>query len=141
MQWLADISVRRPVFAWVMILSVVVLGIAGWLQLGVDRFPKIDIPTVVVVTTLPGAAPQEIESEITDRIEGQVGTLSGVDEVRSSSTESVSQVVLSFNLDKDGDVALQEVRDALSGLMSEFPDGTNEPTIRNFDPDSMPIRR
>ncbi|MCB9519252.1 MAG: efflux RND transporter permease subunit, partial [Myxococcales bacterium] len=139
MQWLAEISVRRPVFAWVMILSVVVMGLAGWLQLGVDRFPKIDIPMVVVVTTLPGAAPQEIESELTDPIEAAVNTLSGIDELRSTSSESVSQVMISFALDKDIDVAVQEVRDALSRVMSDLPDGTTDPVVSKFDPDSLPI--
>ncbi|MEZ4317210.1 MAG: efflux RND transporter permease subunit [Myxococcota bacterium] len=139
MQWLSEISVRRPVFAWVMILSIVVVGLAGWLQLGVDRFPKIDIPTVVVITALPGAAPQEVESEISDRIEGAVSTLSGIDELRSTSSEGISQVILQFNLDKPGDLAVQEVRDALSGLMQDLPEGTQTPIVNKFDPDSIPV--
>ncbi|MCB9668873.1 MAG: efflux RND transporter permease subunit [Alphaproteobacteria bacterium] len=139
MQWLAEISVRRPVFAWVMILSVVVLGLAGWLQLGVDRFPKVDVPMVVVVTALPGAAPQEIESEVTDPIEAAVNTLSGIDELRSTSSEGVSQVMVSFALDKDIDVAVQEVRDALARVTSDLPDGTRDPVVSKFDPDALPI--
>src|ERR671928_165848 len=86
MQKLAEICVRRPVFATVIILALTVIGGFSFFTLGVDRFPKIDIPTVSVSTTNPGAAPAEVESEITDVIEGAVNTATGIDELRSSST-------------------------------------------------------
>src|SRR5262245_12944804 len=104
MQWLAKISVKRPVFATVLILMVLVIGATGSVQLGVDRFPKVDFPSVVVVTRLPGAAPEEIESDITDKVEEAVNTISGIDELRSSSTEGASQVFITFKLDKDVDI-------------------------------------
>src|SRR5512135_469061 len=110
MQWLANVSVRRPVFASVLVLVILVLGLAGYSQLGVDRFPKVDFPTVVVVTRFPGAAPEEIETEISDKIEEAVNSISGIDELRSVSTEGVSQVMVTFVLEKDVDVAAQEVR-------------------------------
>ena len=87
MQWLANISVRRPVFATVMVLGICVLGLAGYGQLGVDRFPKIDAPFITVNTRLPGAAPEEVETEVTDKLEEALNTISGIDELRSISTE------------------------------------------------------
>ena len=85
MQWLANVSVRRPVFATVLVLGICVLGLAGYSQLGVDRFPKIDAPFVTVNTRLPGAAPEEVETEVTDKLEEAVNTISGIDELRSIS--------------------------------------------------------
>ncbi len=101
MQWLASICVRRPVFATVLILFIVVVGFIGYSKLNVDRFPNVDLPVVSVITTLPGAAPEEIETELTDKIEEAVNTINGIDELRSISTEGVSQVVVTFKLDKD----------------------------------------
>src|SRR6478736_6634351 len=101
MQWLASISVRRPIFATVLILAIVVVGIVGYKSLNVDRFPNVDLPIVSIITRLPGAAPEEIETELTDKIEEAVNTISGIEELRSISTEGVSQVIVSFHLDKD----------------------------------------
>ena len=92
MQWLAQISVRRAVFATVLMLAVLVVGWAGYQGLGVDAFPKIDFPVVMVVTRLDGAAPEEVESEITDKLEEAVNTIAGINELRSQSTEGVSQL-------------------------------------------------
>ncbi len=101
MQWLAALCVRRPVFATVLILSLTVVGAFSFTQLGVDRFPKVDFPTIVVTTVQPGAAPEQIETEITDKIEEGVNTISGIDELRSTSSEGISQVIVSFVLEKD----------------------------------------
>src|SRR5262245_49271122 len=117
MQWLAEICVKRPVFATVLILSLAVIGIFSLTRLGVDRFPKVDIPTVIVTTVQPGAAPEQIETEITDKIEESVNTISGIDELRSISSEGISQVFVSFVLEKDIDVAAQEVRDKVNGML------------------------
>ena len=94
MQWLASISVRRPVFATVITLSLTVVGAFAFTQLGLDRFPKVDFPTVVVTTRFPGAAPEEVETEVTDQIEEAVNTISGIDELRSNSSEGFGQEVL-----------------------------------------------
>src|ERR1700759_3507020 len=111
MQWLAALCVKRPIFASVLILVVCVFGIAGYVQLGVDRFPNVDFPYIVVVPRLTGAAPEDIETEITDKVEEAINTISGIDELRSITTEGQSQVVVSFLLDKDVNVAAQEGRD------------------------------
>src|SRR5260221_5654256 len=139
MQVLAKISVKRPVFATVLILLICVIGATGYSQLGVDRFPKVDFPTVVVVTRLAGAAPEEIETELTDKIEEAVNTISGIDELRSISTEGVSQVFVTFLLDKNVDVASQEVRDHLATVLRDLPEGTEAPVVSKLDPDAAPV--
>src|SRR3954447_12095743 len=115
MQWLAELCVKRPVFATVLILSLTVIGIFSFTRLGIDRFPKIDFPTILVTTVQPRAAPEQIETEITDKSEEAVKTISGIDELRSVSSEGVSQVIVSFTLDKDINVGAQEVRDKVNG--------------------------
>jgi hydrophobic/amphiphilic exporter-1 (mainly G- bacteria), HAE1 family len=139
MQWLAKISVKRPVFATVLILFITVIGAVGYFQLGIDRFPKVDFPTVLVVTRLPGAAPSEVETEITDKIEEAVNTISGIDELRSTSSEGVSQVFITFTLDKDVDVATEEVRDHVGRIAPLLPKDIDAPVISKMDPDATPI--
>src|SRR5438128_5545462 len=121
MQWLAELCVKRPVFATVLILSLSVIGVFAFTKLGVDRYPKIDLPTVLITTVQPGAAPEQIETEITDKIEEAVNTISGIDELRSVSSEGVSQVIISFLLSKDINVAAQEVRDKINGVLPRLP--------------------
>jgi hydrophobic/amphiphilic exporter-1 (mainly G- bacteria), HAE1 family len=139
MQWLAAICVKRPVFATVLILSLTVVGAFSFSRLGVDRFPKVDFPTVVVTTVQPGAAPEQIETEITDKIEEGVNTISGIDELRSVSSEGISQVIISFLLDKDADVAAQEVRDKVNGVLPLLPKTIEQPRVDRFDPDAAPV--
>ena len=139
MQWLADVCIRRPIFATVLILLICVVGGVAYGRLGVDRFPKIDFPTVVVTTRLPGAAPEDVESEITDRIERAVNTASGIEELRSASAEGVSQVFIMFKLEKGVDIAAQEVRDRVNTVMAELPTGIEPPVVTKVDPDAMPI--
>jgi HAE1 family hydrophobic/amphiphilic exporter-1 len=139
MQWLASISVKRPVFATVITLSLTVIGAFAFTRLGVDRFPKVDFPTVVVTTVLPGAAPEEVETEITDKIEEAVNTISGIDELRSNSSEGISQVIISFLLEKDGDIGAQEVRDRVNRVLPLLPRTIEQPTVERFDPDSAPV--
>lgn len=139
MQWLAEICVRRPVFASVLMMLLTVVGIFAYAKLGVDRFPKIDFPVVTVMTLLPGSAPEEVESEITDKIEAAVNTVSGIDELRSASAEGVSQVIVTFVLEKDVDVAAQEVRDRVAAVMRDLPQGVEPPVVTKMDPDAAPI--
>ena len=139
MQWLAEICVKRPVFATVLILSLTVIGVFSFTRLGVDRFPKIDFPTIVVTTVQPGAAPEQIETEVTDKIEEAVNTISGIDDLRSVSSEGISLVIISFVLEKDTDVAAQEVRDKLNGVLSRLPKTIQQPRVEKQDPDSAPV--
>lgn len=139
MQWLAAISVKRPVFASVIVLVFVVVGVLGYTRLPVDRFPKVDFPTVAITTRLVGATPQEIETQITDKIEEAVNTVSGIDQVRSVSTDSISQVYVIFLLEKNIDVAAQEVRDRVNRILSSLPDDADTPIVEKLDPDATPI--
>src|SRR5215472_1132493 len=139
MQWLAELCVKRPVFATVLILSLTVIGAFSFSRLGVDRFPKVDFPTVLVTTAQPGAAPEQIETEISDKIEEAVNTISGIDELRSVSSEGISQVIVSFVLEKDTDVAAQEVRDKVNGVLPLLPKTIQQPRVDKFDPDASPV--
>jgi hydrophobic/amphiphilic exporter-1 (mainly G- bacteria), HAE1 family len=139
MQWLAEICVHRPVFATVIVMFLTVVGGFSFFTLGVDRFPKIDLPTVSVRTTNPGAAPEEIESEITDVIEAALNTVPGVEEMRSSSQRGSSNVTLTFNLEKDPDVAFQEIQQKLSTVVNRLPETADPPVAQKADPDSQPI--
>ncbi len=139
MQWLAEICVRRPVFTWVLVLSLVVVGAASIFGLGVDRFPKIDFPAIVVTTVLPGASPEQIETEVTEPIEEQLNSIAGLDELTSSSYEGFSVVFARFVLEKDIGEASEEVRDRVARILSTLPEGIEQPRIERIDPDAAPI--
>jgi HAE1 family hydrophobic/amphiphilic exporter-1 len=139
MQWLASLCVRRPIFTWVLMLALLVVGIVGYRALGLDQFPKIDFPTILVAAHLDGAAPEEVETELTDKIEGAVNTLSGIDDLRSRSSEGVSQVIITFTLDKNADVAAQEVRDHINNVLPDLPKGIDQPVVSKIDPDAIPV--
>lgn len=139
MQKLAETCVRRPVFAAVIILILVVVGGFGFTKLGVDRFPRVENPTVTVSASYPGASPEAVETEITDKIEAAVNTIAGIDELRSTSREGQSSVTVAFKLEKNADIATQEVRDKVSLIQNQLPDDVDPPTVRRQDPDSAPI--
>lgn len=139
MQWLAEICVKRPVFATMLIMAMVVVGGFSFFSLGVDRFPKVDLPIVAVVTSNTGAAPQEIETEITNRIEGAVNSVAGIDTLTSSSVEGLSTVVVQFDLSKDVDVAAQEIRDKIEPILFDLPETAERPVVQKLDPDASPI--
>ena len=139
MQWLAALCVKRPVFAWVLVLSLSVVGLFAFGQLGVDRFPNVDVPTISVTTRLPGAAPEQIETEVTDKIEEAVNTISAIDTLSSTSSEGISQVVVSFKLEKNADVAAQEVRDRINRVMPQLPRTVLQPTVEKLDFSAAPV--
>src|SRR5580704_8595406 len=139
MQWLASLCIRQPVLTWVLMLVFIVIGTFGYFSLGVDQFPKVDFPAIVITTIENGAAPEEIETELTDKIEGAVNTISGIDELRSTSSQGVSLVIIAFNLDKNADVAAQEVRDHINNVLPDLPKGIDQPVVSKVDPDASPI--
>src|SRR6476469_6070175 len=141
MQKLAEICVRRPVFATMLILSLTVVGLFSYKSLGVDLFPKIDLPTITVTVVNRGASPQEIETEITDRVEGAVNTISGIDELRSTSVEGASQVFITFLLEKNADVAAQEVRNKVDLIVNDLPVTAEKPVVQKLDTDATPVLR
>jgi HAE1 family hydrophobic/amphiphilic exporter-1 len=139
MQKLAEICIRRPVFASMIVLALVVVGAAGYAKLGVDRYPSVDLPTVSVRTSLPGAAPEEVESLITQQIEEAVNTVDGIDELRSVSGPGTSNVIATFKLDRDLETATQDVRDRVNQVVNRLPEDATPPVISKFDNDSSPV--
>jgi hydrophobic/amphiphilic exporter-1 (mainly G- bacteria), HAE1 family len=136
---ISEVCIRRPVFTWVLVSIPVVLGIVSYVLLGVDLFPKVDVPVVSVTATLPGASTEELETTVTRPIEEAINTVSGVDELRSIVREGVTTVVVLFVLDKNGDVAAQEVRDKVSAIVDKLPQGMQPPLIDTFDLDASPV--
>src|SRR3954466_10619899 len=139
MHALAQLCVKRPVFATMLVMSLVVVGIFCYFGLGVDLFPKVDIPTVAVVIANPGASPEESETEISKKVEDAVNTISMVDEVRSTSSEGQSLVLITFELAKNGDVAAQEVQNTVNVIVPTLPQTAKQPVVQKFDPDAAPI--
>ena len=128
-------------FATMLILSLTVVGLFSYRSLGVDLFPKIDLPTITVTVVNPGASPQEIETEITDKVEGAVNTISGIDELRSTSVEGVSQVFITFLLEKDPNIAAQEVRNKVDLIVNDLPVTAEQPIVQKLDTDAAPVVR
>ena len=141
MHKLAEICVHRPVFATMLVLALTVVGAFSFFGLGVDLLPKVDLPVVQVTVVNPGAAPEQVETEITKKIEGAVNTISGIEEVHSSSTEGLAAVAVSFQLEKNGDVAAQEVRDKVVLVAGDLPETARPPVVQKFDTDAAPILR
>lgn len=141
MQWLAEVCVKRPVFATMLIFSLVVVGTFSFFSLGLDLFPKIDFPTITVTVINPGASPEEIETEITEKVEEAVNTISGIDELRSSSVEGLSQVFVQFVLEKDVNVAAQEVENRVQTVIPRLPDTAEQPSVLKLDTDAAPVLR
>ncbi|MBS1830282.1 MAG: efflux RND transporter permease subunit, partial [Acidobacteria bacterium] len=139
MQKLAEICIHRPVFAVMLIMALIVIGSVSYSKLGVDRFPDVDMPMITVRTLLFGASPEEIESTITRRIEDAVATVEGIDNIRSTSTESQSIVTITFDLKRNIDVAAQDVRDAVATVISLLPRDAKPPLIRKLDTEASPI--
>lgn len=134
-----DICIRRPVFTAMLVLGPVVLGMASYGRLGVELFPDVDVPVVVVTTTLRGAGVEEMESSVTRPVEEAVNTVSGIDELRSTTKEGVSSVVIGFKLERNGDIAAQDVRDRVSTLLPRLPYGTDAPVVEKFNLDAAPV--
>lgn len=136
---LADVSIKRPVFATMMIMSLIVLGLFSLTKLNVDLYPDVDIPYVIVTTILPGAGPEQIETDVTRIIEDAVNPVEGVDHIQSTSQEGVSIVVIEFKLEIDGKSAAQEVREKIAAIRGNLPEDVEEPVIQRYDPASQPI--
>ncbi len=136
---ISEVCIKRPVFTWVLVAIPVVLGVVSYSRLGVDLFPNVDFPVCSVTTVLNGASVEEMETSVTKPIEDIINTISGIEELRSTTTEGVSIVAVQFQLSKNGDVGTQEVRDKISSILAQLPEGTTTPVVNRFDTDSMPI--
>ncbi len=138
MQWLANVSVRRPIFAAVLIAVFVVVGLVGYKSLGVDKFPKVDFPLITIVTPYPGASPGAVETDVTQKIEEAVNTVSGLDTLTSMSTEGVSLVIAQFDLEIDPKDAANDINEHIATVLRDLPPGIR-PEVRRADPDAAPV--
>src|SRR3989339_792019 len=136
---ITDVAVSKPIFTTMMITTIVVLGAFAYLRLGIDLMPNVEFPYVMIQPSLRGAGPEEIESSVTKPIEEAVNTISGIEDVNSTSYEGLSLVMIKFALEKNGDVAAQEVRDKVNSVMSQLPQGPNPPVIAKLDIGAMPV--
>jgi HAE1 family hydrophobic/amphiphilic exporter-1 len=139
MQKLAQVCIRRPVFATMLVLALVVVGLDSYRKLGVDLFPKVEFPIVNITTTLRGASPEEVESQVSKRIEEAVNTVSGIDDLRSTSAEGVSIVTVQFVLEKDAEEAAQEIRDKINRVLGQLPRDADPPVIEKLATDAAPV--
>ncbi len=139
MQKLAEVCIRRPIFAAMLILALVVVGATAYLQLGIDRYPTVDIPQVRTRATLPGAAPTDMETEVALRLEETINTVEGLDELRSVTGNSTANVVANFELSRDIDVATQDVRDRVAAVLNQLPREMDPPVVAKFDNESSPV--
>jgi len=136
---LSEISVNRPVFATMMILALLVLGAFSYMELPVEMFPDVDFPFVVVQTVYPGASAEAVETEVTEYVEEAVNQISGVRHIISESREGISLVFVEFDLEIDGAVAAQDVREKVSQIRATLPEDIEEPIVSQHDPDAQAI--
>lgn len=134
-----DICIRRPIFTVMLVSAPLFLGLVSYSRLGVDLFPNVDLPVVSITTTLRGASVEEMETQVTKPIEEIVNTISSIDELRSTTSEGRSQVTIQFLLEKNGDVAAQEVRGKINTILTQLPVGTDPPIVDKFDIDASPV--
>jgi HAE1 family hydrophobic/amphiphilic exporter-1 len=137
--FLSDLSIKQPVFATVMMLALAVLGIASYRQLRVDQFPDVEFPVVTVTTVYPGASPETVEREVTQKIEETINTVEGVRHVESTSQEGVSNILILFHLEVTTQVASQDVRSKVAAIRGQLPQDIEEPIVQRIDPAALPI--
>ncbi len=136
---LASLCIRRPVFTVMLVALPVVLGLIALKGIGVDLLPNVDVPVVTITTSRPGTSVEEMEIGVTKVIEEAVNTIAGIDDLRSTTTEGVSAVVVQFLLSKNRDVAQQEIQSKVNTILSRLPSGTRTPIIEKFDVDASPV--
>src|SRR4051812_33446033 len=137
--WFTRVSLKNPVFATMVMLAIVVLGLFSYQRLNIDQFPNIEFPVVVVQTDYPGASPEIVESEVSKRIEEAVNSIAGINALTSRSFEGQSLVVIEFQLQVDGRKAADDVREKVASVRPTFRAEVKEPRVLRFDPASRPI--
>jgi len=135
----ADVSIRRPVLTTVATVALVVFGLLAYTRMPVRELPDVEFPLVSVVTVLPGASPEVIETEVTEILEEEVASIEGIRTITSESTDQASQITIEFNLDRDIDVAAQDVRDKIARVRADLPEDAEEPTVSKLDIDAQAI--
>ena len=137
--FISDFAIKRPIITVVTMIALVVFGLVALFRLETDEFPDVDAPIVFVGLPYPGASPEQVESEVVDRIEDRLSGISGLDEMRSTSSDGFAQIIVQFRFEKPTDEATQDVRDAISAIRSQLPQELLEPVIQRFDPAQLPI--
>ncbi|MFH1130530.1 MAG: efflux RND transporter permease subunit [Pseudomonadota bacterium] len=136
---LADVSIRRPVLAVVMTASLLVFGLFSYPKIGVDLFPDIEFPVVTVLAVYPGANPETIETKVVDKLEEEINTVTGIKVLQSTSMENLGQVIIQFELERDADQAVQDVRDSVSSALRNLPKDIEPPVVAKFDIGAVPV--
>src|SRR5881628_1983771 len=136
---IADLCIKRPVFALMINLFLVVLGWFSFKDIGIHQFPNVELPIITVTTTLRGASPEEMETSVTKPLEEIINTVQGIDELSSVTLEGISQITAQFLLERNRDIAAQDVRDKVNTILSRLPEGTDPPIIDKFDLDAVPV--
>ncbi len=137
--FLSDISVKRPIMMSMFLIVFVLFGGLAYFGLSLDLMPRVDIPFVTITTIYPGAGPQEIETQISKKLEDAVSTISQIKETKSFSMESVSLVMIEFQLGKDVDIATQETKDKVDAILNDLPDDAEKPIIEKFEVGADPV--
>ncbi len=136
---LSDISIRNPVFAWMLMFGLMIFGLISFSRMGVSQLPDVDFPTVTVSVTLSGAAPEVMETQVVDPIESSLMTVEGIQSIKSNSKTGSASITVEFDLDRNIDVALQDVQAKIAGVQRLLPDDVDPPTISKTNPDDQPI--
>jgi HAE1 family hydrophobic/amphiphilic exporter-1 len=136
---IANVCISRPVFATMLNLFLVALGWMSFKEIGIDQFPNVELPVITVTTTLRGASPEEMETSVTKPLEEIINTIQGIDELSSTTLEGVSQITVTFLLERNRDIAAQDVRDKVNTVLARLPPGTDPPIIDKFDLDAIPV--
>jgi hydrophobic/amphiphilic exporter-1 (mainly G- bacteria), HAE1 family len=131
--------IRQPIFTTMLVMAVVVFGLFAYPRIGVDQFPDVEFPVVTVTTILPGADPETMERNVSEPLEEALNTLSGVETLRSVNVESVSQIIVQFSLDRQVDVAAQDVRDRVQATLARLPSEVEAPVVEKFDIGATPV--
>ena len=135
----SETAIRRPVLTTMVFSALVVFGLIAQRMIGMSLYPEVDMPIVTVTVIYEGASPETVETEVTEVVEESLSTISGIKSMRSETSEGVAQVFLEFEMDRDIDVAAQDVRDKVSTMRSELPLAAEPPVIEKLDPDAAPI--
>ncbi|MDO8670101.1 MAG: efflux RND transporter permease subunit [Dehalococcoidia bacterium] len=137
--WLADLSIAQPVFITMCVLAIIVVGLISYTRMGLNLFPNISFPIAVIQTTYPGANPEEIERSVTKPIEDALISINGVDTVSSTSMDSVSMVIVQFDMDKNDKEGVDDIRTRINTMRNSLPADVQDPVILRFDPSGTPI--
>lgn len=137
--FLTDISLKRPVFATVIVIALLALGALSYIGLPINENPEVDVPMITVTISLPGTAAEQLETKVTKKVEEAVGQISGVKHISSTITESFSQTMIQFSSGTQVNVAAQEIKDKISSIRGTLPQDINEPIVQKFDLAAVPI--